>query len=124
MSDEKQILRKVSHKPGDGHADYMFICPGCKCGHGIWTTSVNGLGATWSFNGDMQRPTFSPSLLIRSHQWTPPVTALNYDEYKANPWPQTKVETVCHSFVRGGMIEFLGDCTHELRGQTVPLPPF
>lgn len=36
--------------------------------------------------------------------------------------------TVCHSFVGGsggqspGMIVFLGDSTHELAGQTVPLP--
>jgi hypothetical protein len=28
----------------------------------------------------------------------------------------------CHSFVRGGMIEFLGDSTHDLAGQTVPVP--
>ena len=28
---------------------------------------------------------------------------------------------VCHSFVREGKIEFLGDCTHALKGQTVDL---
>lgn len=28
----------------------------------------------------------------------------------------------CHSFVRAGMIEFLSDCTHALRGQTVSIP--
>src|SRR5436309_254590 len=31
---------------------------------------------------------------------------------------------VCHSFVRDGLIEFLGDCTHPLAGRTVPLEPF
>lgn len=31
-------------------------------------------------------------------------------------------DEVCHSFVRAGKIEFLGDCTHALKGQTVPLP--
>lgn len=29
---------------------------------------------------------------------------------------------VCHSFVKNGTIQFLGDCTHKLVNQTVPLP--
>jgi hypothetical protein len=29
---------------------------------------------------------------------------------------------VCHSFVTEGRIEFLSDSTHELAGQTVPIP--
>ncbi|MGC4033677.1 MAG: hypothetical protein QM754_18485 [Tepidisphaeraceae bacterium] len=37
-------------------------------------------------------------------------------------WPFTCYR--CHSFVRDGQIEFLGDCTHELAGKTVPLEPF
>ncbi len=125
MSEDKQILRKVNHTPGDGNADFMFHCPGCKCGHGVWTTNPNSLTkAMWSFNGDMQRPTFSPSLLIRSHQWQPPVTAENMDKWRKEPWPQTQVETVCHSFVRDGQIQFPSDCTHELAGKTVPMEPF
>jgi hypothetical protein len=28
----------------------------------------------------------------------------------------------CHSFVREGKIEYLGDCEHYLQGQTVELP--
>ncbi|WP_241754456.1 hypothetical protein [Cupriavidus basilensis] len=31
---------------------------------------------------------------------------------------------VCHSFVTDGRIQFLGDCTHALAGQTVPLAEF
>lgn len=34
-----------------------------------------------------------------------------------NPVPYT-----CHSFVTDGRIQFLGDCTHSLAGQTVDLP--
>jgi len=30
----------------------------------------------------------------------------------------------CHSFITDGQIKFLGDCTHELAGQTVALKPF
>ena len=34
------------------------------------------------------------------------------------------IDTVCHSFVTDGRIQFLGDCTHSLAGQTVDLPEF
>ena len=29
---------------------------------------------------------------------------------------------VCHYFLHGGQIAFLGDCTHAFASQTVPLP--
>ena len=29
----------------------------------------------------------------------------------------------CHSFIRNGHWEFLGDCAHSLAGQTVPMVP-
>ena len=37
---------------------YRFYCPGCKCEH----TYTDGLGG-WNFNGDMDNPSFTPSLL-------------------------------------------------------------
>lgn len=52
----------------------------------------------WTWNGDMEKPTFSPSLLCN----------------KGLP-------DQCHLFVRDGRIEYLSDCHHELRGQTVDL---
>jgi len=36
--------------------------------------------------------------------------------------PDGVSEYRCHSFVRDGRIEFLSDCTHALKGQTVDLP--
>lgn len=56
-----------------------------------------------SFNKDVERPTLCPSLLCSS------VQGPNGQKY------------ICHSFVREGRIEFLGDCTHALAGQTVDL---
>jgi hypothetical protein len=53
----------------------------------------------------MDRPTFSPSILVT---WE---------------WGERRGKKVCHSYVREGQIQFLGDCTHKLAGQTVPLPP-
>lgn len=78
----------------------LFECPGCCCSHGV---PVEGPRA-WGFNGDMDRPTLTPSLLVQSVDETGP--------------------TVCHSFVRDGRIQYLGDCTHDMKGQTVDLPEF
>lgn len=90
--------------------DFGHWCPGCGCGHEIAVTKKNASGASWSYNGDPQKPTFAPSINIKinhpGHQHYRPGLATN----------------VCHYFIRDGKIEFLGDCTHALRGQTVDLP--
>jgi len=79
---------------------YHFFCPGCGCYHGVWTNREER--PCWDFNGDVNKPTVSPSILVTT------------------PYPD---ETrVCHSFVKDGKIQFLDDCTHVLRGQTVELP--
>lgn len=97
-----------------------FVCPGCGRRHKL---RVDGDGSPrWSFNGDLDRPTFTPSILARREEWTPPVMGENLAEWKRAPWPQTKVMTICHSFVTDGRIQFLSDCTHALAGQTVDLP--
>ncbi len=77
---------------------YTFYCPGCKREH---TYSVHEQG--WKFNGNMIRPSFTPSLLNRE-----------FDE-------ENKVKSICHLFVTDGNIIYCGDCTHELTGKTLPL---
>jgi hypothetical protein len=83
-------------------ADYLFYCEGCKCHHGVWTTNKNRSNAIWDFNGDVEHPTVSPSILVR---WT---------REKGN-------DIVCHSFIRNGFIEYLSDSSHFLAGKTVEL---
>jgi len=84
---------------------YIFWCPGCERIHGIHTVeNANGdSNPVWSFNGDMDKPTFSPSLLCR---------------YTYGP---NKEKRVCHSFIRDGVWEYLNDCTHKFAGQKVPM---
>lgn len=96
----------------------LFWCPGCDGAHQVQVG--DGPGPRWGFNGDHNRPTFTPSVLVRGTQ---PITD---DEHarimsgeRITPRPM-----VCHSFVMDGQIQFLGDCTHALAGQTVPLKPF
>ena len=100
----------------------MFFCPGCKTGHQVTVeTSPDRQGPVWGFNGSGDAPTFTPSVLVQGKQ-------LELDENgkwtgdwlrDANGEP---LPMVCHTFVTDGRIQFLGDCTHALAGQTVDLP--
>lgn len=83
-----------------------FMCPGCGCVHHV--------NSGWTFNGDGDKPTFSPSVLVT---WAANPEAS--EEYK-----EWRTARRCHSFVREGRIEFLGDCTHALASKTVDLPDF
>jgi len=89
----------------DQGPDYQFYCPGCKSHHGVWVKERGENSAQWSYNEDPDKPTFSPSILVRWTRTTDGTT-----------------DFVCHSFVTNGMIKYLDDCTHELKGQTVELP--
>lgn len=93
----------------------MFWCPGCDGMHRVQHGA--GSGPRWTWNGNVDKPTFSPSVLVKYSHWVPPASAENPD-----PGPQTQVHDICHSFVTDGRIQFLADCTHALAGQTVDLP--
>ncbi|TPL40712.1 DUF6527 family protein [Mesorhizobium sp. B2-4-6] len=89
-----------------------FWCLGCDETHVV--------GPSWSFNGDYDRPTFSPSIKVTGKRR---ITDEEYDRIMAGE----KVEIpdmCCHSFVTDGKIQFLGDCTHDFAGQTVALRAF
>lgn len=90
----------------EGMADLSFFCPGCECDHGVWVRPNKNIltDSCWTWNGSMDKPTFSPSILVQT-------------SYK-------DVQKVCHSFVKNGQIQYLSDCTHKLAGQTIDLPPY
>lgn len=91
---------KVLHEGGQSDTEtgkkLLFYCPGCKQYHAFVVD--RNMHPVWTWNGDMEKPTFSPSLLVHG-----------------------ATDKRCHSFVRDGKIEFLSDCFHELRGQTVEM---
>jgi hypothetical protein len=104
-----------------------FICPGCNEEHQVWVNGSRreGNSASWGFNGSMDKPTFTPSILIRSGHYAPGHNTSTCwctynEEHKEKPAPFQCM--VCHTFVRDGKIQFLNDCTHHLAGQTVELP--
>lgn len=102
------IVRK---DPGSTRV-YLW-CPACEGLHAVGT-GPNG----WEFNDDTERPTLSPSLLVRGHQW-PADNPFHKPKHQVEPGGQT----VCHSFVIAGQWQFLSDCTHTLAGQIVPCVP-
>lgn len=92
-----------------------FWCPGCETVHHIPVGPDHTPGKAWGYNGNADSPTFTPSIHVTYPHWVPPAPT---DQ------EQVQVTDTCHSFVTDGQIQFLGDCTHPLAGQTVPLPPF
>ena len=106
------MLREVYfYSSGDPDAriigDLAALCPACGFEHSF-SVDLEGHGKhtndTWSFNGDYDKPTFTPSMLSNRNK---------VDEHKP----------ICHSFVRDGMWQFLGDCTHNMAKHHVPMIP-
>lgn len=119
MSRLSPILRDTT---GNG---LTFWCRGCEMPHRIQHGDGDGDGPRWTWNGDAERPTFSPSILVQWHQWVPPATTPEIaDKILRGEIKQARQDRVCHSFVTDGRIQYLSDCTHRLAGQTVDLLPF
>lgn len=74
----------------------MVWCPGCNELHNFVVTNEQGdqpkNTPVWDWDRNVESPTFSPSMLVKGP------------------------ESVCHSFLRNGVWEFLSDSTHALRG--------
>lgn len=105
----------------------------------------------WNWDGNLESPTFSPSMLVYStvricdegHVLVPCDDHENCDHnghritnyYKTrdeSQWEyayETKLHEGecqwgnCHSFLRNGVWQFLGDCAHDMAGQNVPMVP-
>lgn len=101
----------------------LFRCPGCNELHQV--SVGDGDGPRWGYNGNPEAPTFTPSILVRSGHYVPGhENGPCWCTYaKEHPEEDDGFKcSVCHSFVTDGRIQFLGDCTHALAGQTVELP--
>lgn len=98
----------------DAPVGWLHWCPGCKGPHGIYVEQPHpNTGARWSFDGNHEQPTFSPSIrcYTTAGQWV------------GAEWvPSGPQITTCHYFLRAGMIDYCADSPHELAGKCVPLP--
>lgn len=98
---------------------FAFWCPGCE--------EMHLVGTTWQWDGNLEAPTVSPSLLITSghycSRWKPGDSCwCTYNAEHADD-PAGFVCERCHTFIKNGEIEFLPDCSHALAGKTLPIPP-
>lgn len=78
------------------HKQYHYWCEGCGYEHAF---SLKEDGGHHGFNGDLNNPTVTPSLV---QNFTP--------------------GRMCHSFIKNGQIQYLNDCWHHLKGKTIVLP--
>jgi hypothetical protein len=83
-----------------GQRIFVFHCPGCGFDHPYHVGGDAAQRPQWTWNGSLTKPTFLPSLVC----------------FKDDP------ARICHIYVKDGQIQFLMDCAHKLRGQTVPVP--
>ena len=109
-------MGQVSAKLRRATDGFSYWCQGCEEVHGV---RVPG----WGFDGNLEQPTFTPSVLVTSGHYTPGHTGDCWCTYQARfgkPAPFSCSR--CHTFITRGMVQFLADCTHALAGQTLPLP--
>jgi hypothetical protein len=82
----------------------------------------------WKFDGNYEKPTFSPSVLMTSGHYVSahkPGDACWCTYNRDHPERPASFECArCHSFVKAGQIQFLNDSTHALAGKTIPLEAF
>lgn len=76
---------------------YLHWCLGCQQLHIINVEKPNRCNAMWKFDGNLESPTFSPSI---NHPG------------------------ICHYFIKNGNIEYCSDSKHEFSGKIIPMPDF
>jgi hypothetical protein len=109
MSQAGKFLRRTGASDGYTAGGYAHWCPACNEMHAFAIDAPQRNGAKWTFDGNLESPSFSPSMNIR------------IGPYPSDDEKSGRID-VCHYFLNGGMLQFLTDCTHDLKGQTVPLP--
>lgn len=104
-------LRRIGSNPSYS-GGLAHWCPACAEVHVFTIEGKNSSGAAWTWNGNIDKPTFTPSMLIRTGP-RPTVPVGRPDAGRVD---------VCHYILTDGVINYCGDCTHGLAGQSVPLP--
>lgn len=105
MGQVSDVLRRTE-------TGYAHWCPGCE--------EMHVLPDSWTFNGDVNRPTFHPSFLhslvareLEEGVWT--------GDWKRDADGALR-RIICHYHLIDGQLQFCADSVHALAGKTVPLP--
>lgn len=93
-------MRVHGLQDGDLHYRRCLVwCPGCDDIHAMNIEGEDKPTPCWDWDGSRTKPTFEPSILVQF------------------------IDKHCHSYLRAGVWEFLGDSTHSLAGQKVKMVP-
>jgi Family of unknown function (DUF6527) len=91
-------IKVIESRDRDGnHYSWLWHCPACD--------AVHQCDKRWTFNGDLEKPTFRNSVLVH--------------EVKGENGQI--IHPRCHSYVTDGHITFLADSTHASVGKTLQL---
>ena len=88
-------INKIANPKNESHITYCFWCVACD--------EVHCINNQWTFNEDLDNPTFNPSVLVQG---------IRNESYFS---PR------CHLFIQEGKLKYLPDCEHDFRGQTVEM---
>lgn len=100
----KSMIRKVNDQ-GVRYEALAFICPGCasvserSTGLHLLPVNTTNKKPAWEWDGNLEAPTLSPSILTGKGS-----------------------SSICHSFLKNGVFNFLTDSTHALSGKEIPIP--
>jgi hypothetical protein len=78
---------------------FKFDCDACFRTHAVTVHGDADTGVKWTWNGDLEKPTFRPAILCQAD----------------------RQGVRCHLEVTEGRIAYLADCGHLLAGKTVPM---
>jgi hypothetical protein len=106
-------MGQVSAKLRRTERGYAHWCLGCGEMHVIFDS--------WSFDGNLESPTFNPSVKITGKK-----TVVDDKGEWTGEWVRdangNAIDDCCHYFLHAGVLKFQTDSLHELAGQNVPLP--
>lgn len=99
-------MSQVSAKLRRGPAQYFHWCPACE--------GMHPLPDGWTFNGNVDRPTFSPSFKQTFVRWSGGVDQAGIGQGE-------RQQVVCHYIITDGRIQFCSDSWHG-RTDVVEMP--
>lgn len=100
--------------------DNGFISFRCPAGHDHWVDikSEQYPEHRWTFNGDLNRPTLSPSVMERSG-WFVDIEVHNKTESEYSRFGSSSYK--CHFILTDGIMNFQSDCSHGLANKNIEL---
>jgi hypothetical protein len=105
-------LRRIGAAQGYTAGGLAHWCPACGEMHAFALDGKNASGAQWTWDGNVEHPTFTPSMHIKIGKYADQ----NWQEETAGE------SSVCHYILTAGVINYCGDCTHAMKGQSIRLP--